>query len=88
MNHFEEDVLKYAQELLTETATIEEYPTKDAPSKEFQRGKRKELFSKEQKKEIAYKYTHYNTSKRKLAKEYKCSEATIRRILKYVLKGV
>lgn len=44
------------------------------------------LFTEEQKQEIAYKYTHYNASKSSLAKEYRCSEKTIRNILKGVLK--
>lgn len=39
------------------------------------------LFTEEEKQEIAYKYTHYNTSKSSLAREYNCSEKTIRNIL-------
>ncbi len=54
---------------------------------EFKRGHRKQLFIEEKKQEIAYLYTHNNISKSELARIYKCSEKTIRNILKYVLKG-
>ena len=49
---------------------------------EFVQGHRKPMFSDETKKEIAYKYTYFNTSKSELARQYKCSEKTIRNIIK------
>ena len=49
---------------------------------EFIRGHRKQMFSEKTKEEIVYKYTHFNTSKSELAREYKCSEKTIRNIVK------
>ena len=55
---------------------------------EKDKGGRPPLFTEKQKSEIAYKYTHYNTSKSSLAREYHCSEKTIRNVLKSVLKGV
>lgn len=48
----------------------------------FHQGHRKQIFTENEKNEIRYKYTHFNISKRQLARSYKCSEATIRRILK------
>nr|CRY97629.1 hypothetical protein [uncultured prokaryote] len=53
---------------------------------EFKRGHRKQLFTEEQKQKIAYLYTHNNISKSELARIYKCSEKTIRNVLKYMLK--
>ena len=45
-------------------------------------GHRKQMFTVEQKSLIFYKNKILNISKRQLAKEYHCSDATIRRIIK------
>ena len=76
----ERGLLKYAEEQKVEIPANAETKTKA----EFQQGHRKQLFTEKQKQEIAYKYTHYNTSKSQLARQYKCSEKTIRRVLKEV----
>lgn len=48
---------------------------------EFKRGHRKSLFTAEQRLEIIYKFTHNKISKTALAREYHCSEKTIRNII-------
>ena len=63
---------------LFETSENAVKPTKS----EFVQGHRKPMFSDEVKKEIIYKHTYFNTSKSELARQYKCSEKTIRNIIK------
>ena len=65
---------------------VEKSTKSDTPNN-FQQGHRKPMFTEEQKQQIIYEYTHYNTPKTQLAQKYHCSEKTIRNILKYVLKG-
>ena len=55
--------------------------TKDSVFRVCQ-GHRKQMFTSEQKEEILYKNKILNVSKRQLAKEYHCSDTTIRRIIK------
>lgn len=48
----------------------------------FRRGHRKSMFTQEQKRKIYAEYTFDKKSKCKLAREYRCSEKTIRNIIK------
>ena len=66
---------------LKEILETSENAVKPAKS-EFVQGHRKPMFSDEVKKEIIYKHTYFNTSKSELARQYKCSEKTIRNIIK------
>lgn len=43
---------------------------------------RKKMFSNSEVNEIKYKYTHFNTPIKELARQYKCSPKTIRNIIK------
>lgn len=48
----------------------------------FQRGHRKSMFSQEQKRKIYAEFVYESKSKCALAREYRCSEKTIRNIIK------
>lgn len=48
----------------------------------FQRGHRKSMFTQEQKRKIYAEFVYESKSKSALAREYKCSEKTIRNIIK------
>ena len=48
----------------------------------FRRGHRKSMFTQEQKRKIYAEYTFDKKSKCRLAEEYRCSEKTIRNIIK------
>lgn len=50
--------------------------------KPFVNGHRKSLFTEKQKQEIVNSYVHDNISKMELARRYKCSEKTIRNVIK------
>ena len=68
----------YHQKKLKKNSDNVEKSTKS----EFKRGHRKQMFTEEQKKEIAYLYANNNMSKSELGRKFKCSEKTIRNILK------
>ena len=71
----------YHQNKLKELSENVTKPTK-SEANNFRRGHRKSMFTQEQKRKIYAEYTFDKKSKCALAREYKCSEKTIRNIIK------
>ena len=72
---------EYHQNRLKEFSENVEKFTK-SETNNFYRGHRKSMFTQEQKRKIYAEYTFDKKSKCELARNYKCSEKTIRNIIK------
>ena len=71
----------YHQRKLKESSDNVEKITK-SECNNFRRGHRKSMFTQEQKRKIYTEHTFDKKSKCRLAREYRCSEKTIRNIIK------